>query len=203
MSGSLPPPNPREVWTHLRDKLRKAELELSPNHGRAWELAKFALSAWIDEVLRSNEQWSQNKWLQNNFMEFENFKTLDGHQMFFVNAKEALTLTNGDDAIETFYVCAMLGFRGFYGQGGSADPTRVETTAKQFDLPSSFAEWAYSVGVIIRERRQASAVRGDSQVPERTIVTARPFWSRSQLLWPWLLVALFAGLNVIVYYYLR
>ncbi len=195
-----PQPLPREVWTQLRDKIQSAERELRSTHGRAWELAKFALAAWIDETLKNTERWSQNEWLLKNFMEFELFKTLDSYQMFFVQAKEAASMTGGDDALETFYICGMLGFRGFYGVGGNFDSERVETTARQFDLPLTFADWVRETGNIVRERRRVAATAPESQVPERQIITARPFWSRGKLLWPWLIAAFLLAANVVAWW---
>jgi hypothetical protein len=120
--------------------------------------------------------------------------------MFFVNAKEAMELPNGEDALETYYVCGMLGFRGFYGHGQPNDPTRIELTAKKFGLPLSFADWAAEMGGLIGERRRLSAPVPSAEQRERRIITARPFWSRSQLLWPWLLAVLLTALNVVVWW---
>ena len=191
-------------WDSLNAKLQRAERELLPTQGRAWELAKFALVAWIDESVRNTEGWSGREWWLNNPLEYHHFKSLgDSHEMFFVNAREAENLANGDDAFETFYVCGLLGFRGFYGHGEPTDPERVKLAATKFGLPRSFADWVSENGRIIRERRKLGTAAASAEPRERRIITAKPMWSPMLLLWPWLLVAILTGLNVVVAFHTR
>jgi type VI secretion system protein ImpK len=76
---------------------------------------RYALVCWLDELFivdsRWTEQWSERK------LETSLYGTNDRAWKFWEQAKQADART-GTDALETFYLCVMLGFRGeFRGQG--------------------------------------------------------------------------------------
>ena len=56
---------------------------------------------------------------------------------FFAQAKEAANMTRRD-ALEVFYVCVVLGFRGFYGSAGAEAPM----VASQVGVPGTLDAWA-------------------------------------------------------------
>jgi type VI protein secretion system component VasF len=193
------PPGKGE-WDRLNTKLQFAETELAPSYGKAWKLAKFALVSWADESVRNTNGWSGREWWLNNPLEFKHFKTLEANEMFFVNAKEAETVAKGEDAFETYYVCGMLGFRGFY-EGESTSDERIRLTSEKYALPLRFSDWARDAGRVIRERRRLGGTAASAEQRERRIITAKPMWSRFLILWPWLLVAGLTALNVVVAWY--
>jgi type VI secretion system protein ImpK len=185
----------------VNDQLRRAESEFSQTDRRAWELAKYALVAWIDEMLLNSEGWTGRDWWLNNSMEWEHFRSAESHEMFFVKANEVASMPNGDDALETFYVCGMLGFRGFYGTENSVETSeRVRLVSQKYDLPLDLSKWAGGIAQVIRERRTHRS-SAKTETPERNVVTAQPMWSRAWLLWPWLLAVLCAGLLFVIRHY--
>ena len=125
-------PEPDEVREAIQNQFRDAEAKLSQKQG--WALAKYALVAWIDDVL-IEAPWGGRDWWENNSLEFEYFKTRDRAIEFFKKAKEAADLTKRD-ALEVYYVCVVLGFRGLYNLGEAA------FLADQLDLPTDVESWA-------------------------------------------------------------
>jgi type VI protein secretion system component VasF len=199
-------PSPEREHRLINDRLRFAEHELKRSDGQSWELAKYALVSWIDELLSTASNWSGRNWWVSRFLEREHFPTgtVDRHEMFFVKAKEAANLPGGDDALETFYICAMLGFSGFYGHGSQQkDDERVRLIVKKFNLPPDFTTWCDDFADVIEQRRAQQQSHAKLDAAEKTIATARPMWSRARLLWPWLLFALVLGLAVILWSFSR
>ncbi len=125
-------PQPDEVRQSLQNQFREAEAKLGQKPG--WELAKYALVAWIDDVL-IGAPWEGRDWWENNSLEFEYFKTRDRAIEFFKQAKDAADLTRRD-ALEVFYVCVVLGFRGLYKLPDAA------FLGDQLDLPANVEAWS-------------------------------------------------------------
>ncbi len=112
--GENPPP--REERQTVQNFLRQAEAQLGQRQD--WELAKYALVCWIDDLL-IEAPWEGRNWWKENALEVEAFNTRVRATEFFVKANNASNLTRRD-ALEVFYVCVVLGFRGLYRdpQGG-------------------------------------------------------------------------------------
>jgi len=113
--------------------LREAEARLGQKSD--WELAKYALTAWIDDML-IEAPWDGRIWWKENALEVELFNTRDRATTFFVKGKEAASLTRRD-AFEVFYVCVVLGFRGLY-----RDSQAAAFLADQLGLPPDLESWA-------------------------------------------------------------
>ena len=77
-----------------------------------WQLAKYAMVSWVDEELK-RAPWGGSKWWTENSLEFAYFRSNLAAEQFFIKANDAAQL-NRRDALEVFYVCVILGFRGFY-----------------------------------------------------------------------------------------
>ena len=116
----------------IRNRFREADAQLGERQG--WDLAKYALVAWIDDVLIA-APWDGRDWWENNSLEFAYFKTRERATEFFRRAKDAAELSRRD-ALEVFYVCTVLGFRGLYGLQDAA------FLADQMKLPTELSEWA-------------------------------------------------------------
>jgi len=112
--------------------LRQAEAQLGQR--QEWDLAKYALVAWIDDLL-IEAPWEGRLWWKENALEVEIFNTRERATQFFVKAQEA-TRTTRRDALEVYYVCAVLGFRGLY-----RDP-QAAFLANQLSLPADLESWA-------------------------------------------------------------
>jgi type VI secretion system protein ImpK len=134
-------PTPQDERMHVRGWIDQAEAVL----GQApdWELAKHALVYWIDEVL-INAPWEGRNWWSENPLEVELFNSRLANEQFYHKAREAGTLTR-KDALEVFYVCAVLGFRGLY-----RDPMAAAMLAPARGLPNDLESWAKQTSLSIR-----------------------------------------------------
>lgn len=131
--GTVGPP--QEIRDHVRNLFHDADSHLEGREG--WPLAKFALVAWIDDVL-IEAPWSGRDWWENNSLEFAFFKTRDRATEFFLKARQAAEL-HRRDALEVFYVSVVLGFRGLYNLSEGA------FLADQLQLPPDIHQWARQV----------------------------------------------------------
>ncbi|MFO0945239.1 MAG: DotU family type IV/VI secretion system protein [Planctomycetota bacterium] len=112
-SGRGPEPKANEEKPRLKQYL--GQLDSRGSDQREFELAKAALTYWIDELL-VNSRWSQaNEW-KNNTLERELYDARDRAWEFFEKAKAARS-TGQANALETFYLCVALGFQGIYRDG--------------------------------------------------------------------------------------
>jgi type VI secretion system protein ImpK len=130
--GNNESPNPGEERTIINNWLRNAEAQLGQKQD--WELARYALVAWIDDVL-IEAPWQGRLWWKENALEVEQFNTRDRATLFYAKAQEAAKMTRRD-ALEVFYVCVVLGFRGLYRDTASA------FLADQLGLPPNLETWA-------------------------------------------------------------
>ena len=127
-----------------------------------WELAKYALVSWIDSMLIGSP-WSGSNWWENNPLERTYFFGRNAFTQFFTKAKEASMLTN-KDALEVYYLCVVLGFRGFYNEPSAAQ------YAGQMGLPPRLEEWANQTAASIqiglgRPPIENSPIVGDGAPP--------------------------------------
>jgi len=172
-------PVPQEERPRIRVLIDEAEARLGS--GTEWELAKYALVSWIDEML-IDAFWDGREWWSNNILEIELFNSRQCHEQFFLKAQQASALA-GRDALEVFYVCVILGFRGLYHDAESS-----AMVAKSLNLPSELAQWARQTALSIRlgQGRETLAAPGGE------IRGAPPVRSRASVVWPWLAVTLSA-----------
>lgn len=130
--GQNESPVPTEERAVINNWLRHAEAQLGQK--QEWELAKYALVAWIDDVL-IEAPWSGKSWWKENALEVELFNTRDRATLFYSRSQEAAKMTRRD-ALEVFYVCVVLGFRGLYRDSAAA------FLADQLGLPPNLDAWA-------------------------------------------------------------
>ncbi|MBI3864222.1 MAG: DotU family type IV/VI secretion system protein [Planctomycetia bacterium] len=160
--------NPGHEKTQIRGLLDRAEAKVESRD--EWRLAKYGLVAWIDEALTQAE-WKAREWWQERSLEQDYFRTGDAGIQFFVRAREAQECTN-KDALEVFYVCVMLGFRGVYGARGGAEQ------AEQYNLDPSLDAWIERTAIAIKLRQGRPPISGIPQVA----VGAPPLEARFQFL---------------------
>lgn len=156
--------------------------------GEDWELAKYGLVSWIDEML-VDAAWDGRDWWSNNVMEVELFNTRLCYEQFYVRAQEASTLSSRD-ALEVFYICVVLGFRGLY-----RDRAMAEMLAPAHGLPPDLDSWAKQVSMSIRLGQGRPALAN----PNREIHGAPPLKSRSIVVWPWMIGLMLGAWNVLYY----
>ena len=155
------------------------------------ELARYAITCWIDETLCLDVEWRNREWWQSNTLEWERFNTMDRHERFYLRAREASGLRQ-KDALEVFYVCVVLGFRGLY-----RDPARAADLAQQYQLPPELDTWIQQTGELIR--------LGQGQPPisreMAPIEGAAPLDGALSLLWAALAALVLATVNGLAIFY--
>lgn len=125
----------------LRSLFEQAEAVLGAN--KEWTLSKYAIVSWIDEML-VEAPWPGREWWGNNVLEVHYFNTRLCHEQFYARASEASTL-DLKDALEVFFDCVILGFRGFYAHTESA-----AQIARTRNLPHTLEEWMEKTSLAIR-----------------------------------------------------
>lgn len=138
-------PTPREIFPRLKQLVGSVEADGSDK--KAMELAKRALVYWVDEVL-VNSNWAHATEWQNSTLEREIYDTRDRAWKFFDAARSARAFGRSD-ALETFYLCVALGFRGIYRDGSYvAEPTPQESSGppKKEDAPPPSLTWFGDTG---------------------------------------------------------
>jgi type VI secretion system protein ImpK len=135
-------PSPEEERLRVRGLIDQADAIWG--HTPDAELAKYAIVAWIDEMLVAEAPWQGSEWWKNNSLEWEYFKTQDRSEQFYVKAKEASSLRR-KDALEVFYVCVVMGFRGLY-----RDLNRAASFSEVLQLPPDLDTWARQAAMSIQ-----------------------------------------------------
>jgi type VI secretion system protein ImpK len=180
-------PKPQEERARIRALIDEAEARLGS--GTEWELAKYGIVSWIDEML-VDAYWDGREWWSNNVLEIELFNTRECNEKFYVKAQQASTVS-GRDALEVFYVCVILGFRGLY-HNMEAD----SVIAPSLNLPFSLVEWAKQTALSVRLGQGRDAL----STPTSEIHGAPPLRSRSNVVWPWLVTVLSAAAAVLYFW---
>ncbi|MGQ9575793.1 MAG: DotU family type IV/VI secretion system protein [Thermoguttaceae bacterium] len=137
-------PAPEEERVRIRGLVDQAEAIWG--HTPDAELAKYAVVSWIDEMLIIEVPWQGSEWWKNNALEWEYFKTQDRSEQFYLKAREASGLRK-KDALEAFYICVVMGFRGLY-----RDPNRAAALTEALQLPADLETWARQTSMAIQLR---------------------------------------------------
>lgn len=136
--------DPADERARIRDEIARAEARLGKS--REWQLAKYALVYWVDEVLCS-ANWAGAEWWINNVLEFELFGTHDRALLFFTDADDAKQPEVGRDALEVFYLCVLLGFRGIYLR---AQESMFDEEKAKRGWPEKLEDWVTDIGRSIK-----------------------------------------------------
>lgn len=181
-------PSPQEERLRIRALIDQAEAKLGT--GGEWELAKYALVSWVDEML-VDALWNGREWWSNNVMEIDLFNSRQCSEGFFLKSREASNQT-GRDALEVFYICVILGFRGLYH-----DATTSNDIAKALNLPTELKDWTRQTAMSIRlgQGRPPLSELG------REVEGAPPLRSRSNVVWPWIAVLLLLAVMTVLGYH--
>jgi type VI secretion system protein ImpK len=179
-------PAPQEEHLRIRALIEQAEAIIGA--GTEWELAKYALVSWIDEVLVETP-WEGRDWWSNNVLEVELFSTRLCNERFFVRAQEASSLPRRD-ALEVYYNCVVLGFRGLY-----SEPTLAGSLTQSYGLPPDLESWAKQTAMSIR----LGQGRPSMAATRREIAGAPPLRSRPLVVWSLLAAAVLVACNVLFY----
>jgi len=181
-------PAPADERLRIRGLIDQAEALLGASE--QWQLGKYALAAWVDEML-VDAPWDGRDWWSNNVLEMELFSTRECYDRFYVLAKEASTLANRD-ALEVFYICVVLGFRGLY-----RDPEFSRSTIQALGLPESVEAWARQAAMSVRLGQGRPQITGK----KRELVGAPPLTARYWALWTGLALVMAATVLVVIWWY--
>lgn len=165
------------------------EAEARLGAGVEWELAKYALASWIDELL-VDADWPGRDWWSNNVLEVRLFNTRLCNERFYVRAQEASALARRD-ALEVYYNCVVLGFRGLY-----RDPNVAAVLTPSRGLPPTLEAWARQTAMGIR----LGQGRPPFAAPRREIRGAPPLRTKVQVAWSWTMALLLVLGNFAVFY---
>ena len=179
-------PAVEEERVRIRGWLDQAEGLLG--QGQGWQLAKYALVGWIDDIL-IEAPWDGRTWWNENKLEWEVFGTNEHEWTFFVKAKTATSQLTRKDALEVFYVCVVLGFRGIY-----RDSARAEFLAEQYELPSDLETWARQTSMAI-QLGQGRPPISDASEP---IEGAPPLEGPATLIWSAFFAVILVAILVLV-----
>jgi type VI secretion system protein ImpK len=181
-------PAPADERLRIRALIDQAEALLGASE--QWQLGKYALAAWSDEML-VDAPWDGRDWWSNNVLEMELFSTRECYDRFYVLAKEASTLANRD-ALEVFYICVVLGFRGLY-----RDPEFSRSTIQALGLPENVEAWARQASMSVRLGQGRPQITGK----KREIAGAPPLRARYIALWTGLALAMAATVLAVMLLY--
>lgn len=158
-----------ERGTLLR-RIDDAEIHLGST--AEWQLAKYALCAWIDAQL-IDAPWDGKGWWKDNCLEKKYFGRRDAHEAFFQRAQEAANLGN-KDALEVYYLAVVLGFRGFYVDPDANYRANIIAARR---LPDTIEAWCHSTARSLQLRQ------GRPEIPEVIQVggSAKPLTGKSSL----------------------
>jgi type VI secretion system protein ImpK len=150
-----------------------------------WELAKYGLVSWIDEMLVETP-WSGRDWWSNNVLEVQYFNTRLCNERFYTKAQEASGQPRRD-ALEVFYNCVILGFRGLY-----RDPNLASSLTAVNGLPPDLANWTKQTAMAIR----LGQGRPQLPRPRREIQGVFPLGRRSTVVWSCVIAVMLLLVNV-------
>jgi type VI secretion system protein ImpK len=164
-----------------------AQLGQSPDWN---DLARYAMYAWIDSELAKVRPWEGREWWQSHSLELDYWGQGLANVVFFERAQEAAKQPS-KDALEVFYVCVVLGFRGFYENLPEADKVRI---IESLGLPTDLRSWVSQYAHTIRLGRELPAIT-DSRRPADV---APPRYGKQTLLGTVVLFGIVASIAVAV-----
>jgi len=175
---------PRQVQAEIRDHLEQADASVGAT--QSWQLARYALTSWIDEVLLDTA-WSGRDWWNNNVLEAELFRTRDCSEQFFVRAEQARGLPD-TQALEVFYDCVVLGFRGMYRSREIA-----QVMSRNEGLSDSLEAWLRRTSLAIEKKNHVELQK------ESLPAGARPRTARRWLVGTGFLLLFLLVVDVLLY----
>jgi len=181
-------PSAPDERLRIRTLIDQAEALLGANE--QWQLAKYAVAAWTDEML-VDAPWEGRDWWSNNVLEVELFSSRECYDRFYILAKEASALANRD-ALEVFYICVVLGFRGLY-----RDPEFSRSTIQSLGLPPDVESWARQAAMSVRLGQGRPQITGK----KRDLVGAPPLRGRYVALWSCLALVMAATVLAVMVLY--
>ena len=120
-----------------------------------WDLARYALVAWIDEQLASSLSWPGSGFWNQNKLQVKYYRKMLAREAFFEKAIEAEKLPK-KDALEVYFLCVVLGFQGVYdGAPGLKTPEDLGQPDKIDDWLRKARNWIKLNPAKVSEKRSA------------------------------------------------
>jgi type VI secretion system protein ImpK len=159
-----------ERATLLR-KIDDAEVQLG--NTPEWQLSKYAVCAWIDQLL-IDAPWQGKGWWKDNCLEKKYFGRRDAYEAFFQRATEAANQSR-KDALEVYYLAVVLGFRGFYVDSDLNYKANIINTLR---LPDTIEAWCRTTARSLQLRQ------GRPEIPESIQAggSAKPLTGKNSLI---------------------
>lgn len=182
-----------EEKARINTSLQTAGTHLSESE--EWsKYAKYALITWIDSELGVVREWEGREWWQANALQFDYHHEGIANHEFYRRAQEAAQLAN-KDALEVFYICVVLGFRGFYENASADDRIRI---IEALQLPPDLRSWAKRTAQAIRLQQDRTNIQDASRPAD----FAPPLDGKQTLLGTAVLLAIIAAvcLPLILFY---
>lgn len=76
-----------------------------------FDLCRFGLVSWIDEVLTDTD-WGRDVNWQDHTLEWDEYQTKDRYTLFYAGFDQAASATSAPDPLETYLLCVTMGFQG-------------------------------------------------------------------------------------------
>ncbi len=132
----------KDAQVRIQKAFDKAQRQLQSKNEPSWRRVQYALVAWVDEQCISLP-WQGREWWKNNSLEVAYFQTKNSHNDFYIQAEEAIR-HNDRNAIEAFFLCVALGFRGMYIDLRSKNPEyaqRAKEFVNRYHLKTDLRDW--------------------------------------------------------------
>lgn len=149
--------------------------------GRQWQLAKYAMAAWIDEMML-NTPWAGASWWREHILEMELFQTRLCSVRFFQLAQLA-SADASRDALEVYVNCVQLGFRGVLAQSDSGSPSGSTPGGDGLALPRTIDDWLRQMEPRLDGQRLRNRAPVAAQYPQRIIEGAPPLPAKQTMVW--------------------
>ena len=172
----------------IRELFTRSEAMLGQSED--WELAKYALVAWIDDILIETP-WDGHDWWDDDPLEVHFWGYRNAYTKFYKDAEAAKSLSS-KDALEVFYVCVVLGFRGLYRN------PKPGAEAEDLGLPPDLDTWSRQVARVIRLGQGIPPLSGTFE--KRKV--ALPLEGKYMLVGSLTLTILVGGLTLFVFFLL-
>jgi type VI secretion system protein ImpK len=118
------------------------QITVSPRKTERFLGVRYALVSWVDELFIVDSPWSQ-LWNERK-LEGMIYRTNDRAWRFWEQAQLAMT-QEATDALEVFYLCVMLGFRGEYREQPDLLNQWVVEARRRL-VPPNGVQWSQPVG---------------------------------------------------------
>jgi type VI secretion system protein ImpK len=179
--------DPVKEKTRLMERIDTAGSVLG--HAEEWtELARYAIVAWIDSELTTIRSWEGREWWLHHSLELEYWRQGLANVEFYRRAQVAAQLPS-KDALEVFYVCVVLGFRGFYENAPEVDKLAY---IENLGLPQDLRTWTSQQSHAIRLARKSPEISDARQQAD----VAPPRYGKQTLMGTALLLAVVASVAV-------